>query len=190
MEVKYFNKILNIILVCGGTEDCSSCICPICNIILGYNIFLRSPLTCRNCSGHPLLLRVTVKEYQCIRGSDYFPRCSFCECELDILNKVIYSCFNCGFNVCNRCSLLYQSVFNLTTPPLLNAKELMGEEETKGNNSTQQKLENLKCSVCMKSDKCIVFMPCTHMACCEECSNSIDECPICHQKIEEKIKAH
>jgi hypothetical protein len=44
------------------------------------------------------------------------------------------------------------------------------------------------CVICFGTEKHIVFVPCGHLACCSECSQTLDECPICRQRIIQKIK--
>lgn len=46
-----------------------------------------------------------------------------------------------------------------------------------------------ECVICM-DEKCeVVFIPCGHMCCCQECANKeIDSCPMCRGSIERKIK--
>lgn len=56
------------------------------------------------------------------------------------------------------------------------------------------KLEKLQrekqCKVCMDCDRCIVFVPCGHLATCKRCSDSLEKCPICCAKIMQKIKTY
>jgi hypothetical protein len=44
------------------------------------------------------------------------------------------------------------------------------------------------CIICMDNKKSIVFLPCTHMHTCQECSNQLDNCPVCRGNILKKIK--
>lgn len=46
-----------------------------------------------------------------------------------------------------------------------------------------------ECVICM-DEKCeVVFIPCGHMCCCQECANKeLDSCPMCRGSIERKIK--
>lgn len=46
-----------------------------------------------------------------------------------------------------------------------------------------------ECVICM-DEKCeVVFIPCGHMCCCQECANKeLDSCPMCRGTIERKIK--
>ena len=49
-----------------------------------------------------------------------------------------------------------------------------------------------ECVVCMDQMREIIFLPCTHLACCKACSEEINkdnnQCPICRTKIAQKIK--
>jgi len=48
--------------------------------------------------------------------------------------------------------------------------------------------ENLLCSICLNSQKSILIMPCKHICMCEPCSVGIDACPLCREKIEQKVR--
>ncbi|CAD2212913.1 hypothetical protein AGDE_08508 [Angomonas deanei] len=37
------------------------------------------------------------------------------------------------------------------------------------------------CVVCLERPRCYAFLPCGHIACCEECCKPLDTCPICRQ---------
>jgi hypothetical protein len=37
------------------------------------------------------------------------------------------------------------------------------------------------CIVCMDRPRCYAFLPCGHICCCEECTKSLDQCPLCRQ---------
>lgn len=57
-----------------------------------------------------------------------------------------------------------------------------------------KKLEKLQrekqCKICMDRDFCMVFIPCGHLVCCEQCSAAVDKCPICCSSISQKIKTY
>jgi ferredoxin len=48
----------------------------------------------------------------------------------------------------------------------------------------------MKCMVCRENDTNILFLPCTHHRMCEECAEKVQVCPVCDQKISEKIKTY
>ncbi|KAG5464231.1 hypothetical protein LSCM1_00411 [Leishmania martiniquensis] len=37
------------------------------------------------------------------------------------------------------------------------------------------------CVVCMDQPRCYAFLPCGHISCCQECTKSLDQCPLCRQ---------
>ena len=39
------------------------------------------------------------------------------------------------------------------------------------------------CIVCMDKKRGVFFIPCGHLVCCAECSESVDECPMCRKAI-------
>lgn len=45
-----------------------------------------------------------------------------------------------------------------------------------------------KCCVCLDNTKCILFIPCNHVCCCQTCSDYTINCPICREIIQEKKK--
>ncbi|XP_040903416.1 E3 ubiquitin-protein ligase XIAP isoform X2 [Toxotes jaculatrix] len=47
-----------------------------------------------------------------------------------------------------------------------------------------------QCKICMDRDICIVFIPCGHLVSCEECSESLNKCPICCGPISQKVKTY
>ncbi|XP_057705726.1 E3 ubiquitin-protein ligase XIAP [Corythoichthys intestinalis] len=56
---------------------------------------------------------------------------------------------------------------------------------------TLRKLQREKqCKVCMDKDTCIVFIPCGHLATCEDCSQTLTKCPICCGAITQKVKTY
>ncbi|XP_013415725.1 E3 ubiquitin-protein ligase LRSAM1-like [Lingula anatina] len=44
------------------------------------------------------------------------------------------------------------------------------------------------CVVCMDSRSEMIFMNCGHVCCCKTCSESLPDCPLCRQKIVQKIR--
>lgn len=57
-----------------------------------------------------------------------------------------------------------------------------------------KKLEKLQrekqCKICMDRDICMVFIPCGHLVCCQQCSAALNKCPICCSSISQKIKTY
>nr|XP_039263332.1 titin-like [Styela clava] len=50
--------------------------------------------------------------------------------------------------------------------------------------------ESRECVVCRDRRIDTTFVPCGHLYCCEECSNSLNHCPICRVRIDGKIKTY
>lgn len=48
------------------------------------------------------------------------------------------------------------------------------------------KHEIIQCIVCFTNKKKMLFLPCSHVATCYNCSKKLIECPVCRQKIKEK----
>lgn len=54
-----------------------------------------------------------------------------------------------------------------------------------------EKLKDQKlCKICMDKELAITFLPCGHLATCEECSKSLEECPICRKPITQTVKVY
>jgi len=47
--------------------------------------------------------------------------------------------------------------------------------------------DETECCICLTNDKKVVFVPCGHYHCCDECSGKVDKCPICRSQISQKI---
>lgn len=43
--------------------------------------------------------------------------------------------------------------------------------------------EDINCIICMVKPREIILKPCGHLVCCEQCSNMLNECPICRKAI-------
>ncbi|CAB3360253.1 Hypothetical predicted protein [Cloeon dipterum] len=57
-----------------------------------------------------------------------------------------------------------------------------------GCSTEKEKEENdLDCCICLDERRSIAFIPCKHMVCCATCSNSVTNCPVCRNKISERI---
>merc|ERR1719235_1391577 len=39
------------------------------------------------------------------------------------------------------------------------------------------------CVICQDSGRCLVFYPCRHLACCEECGGHLATCPLCRSDV-------
>jgi hypothetical protein len=44
-----------------------------------------------------------------------------------------------------------------------------------------------ECSVCLSLPPRVVFIPCGHLTSCKPCADKLDICPLCREKIREKI---
>eukprot|EP01062_Namystynia_karyoxenos_P081401 TRINITY_DN894_c0_g2_i1.p1 TRINITY_DN894_c0_g2~~TRINITY_DN894_c0_g2_i1.p1 ORF type:complete len:660 (+),score=170.71 TRINITY_DN894_c0_g2_i1:87-2066(+) len=42
------------------------------------------------------------------------------------------------------------------------------------------------CVVCLDERRAVVFLPCLHMVCCEQCGEQVAECPLCRVAVEER----
>ena len=44
------------------------------------------------------------------------------------------------------------------------------------------------CKICLDSKIQVLFLPCRHLVCCENCANEVRECPLCRASIEGIVK--
>ena len=54
----------------------------------------------------------------------------------------------------------------------------------------QQLAESRLCKVCMEHEATILFLPCAHILCCEQCSRPLVDCPVCRTRIQQKIRSY
>ena len=51
-------------------------------------------------------------------------------------------------------------------------------------------LDEVKCLECEKEERCVVYLPCAHIAHCFSCSRKSRLCTICGEFVEEKIRSY
>jgi E3 ubiquitin-protein ligase XIAP len=49
--------------------------------------------------------------------------------------------------------------------------------------------ESRLCKICMDNEATILFLPCAHILCCQECADLVNKCPICRKTIESRIRS-
>lgn len=74
-------------------------------------------------------------------------------------------------------------VDGVSVSSMLSAANAVVNEYT--NSIPQEKL----CVVCRCNEKCMLSMPCGHIAACEECHGRLKACAICRKSIQNSIKA-
>jgi len=47
--------------------------------------------------------------------------------------------------------------------------------------------EATSCSICYNSTRSAAFLPCSHLACCKDCSTEVNECPLCRTTITQRM---
>ena len=68
-------------------------------------------------------------------------------------------------------------------------KNLISVKEEVAQVGTIYEDENIKeCNICMYNDKSIVFGPCGHYYCCNDCSSKVLLCPICRGTITLRVR--
>ncbi len=203
--------------VCGPNNGCP---CPVCDIILGYNICLNWDMKCKRCNNGNILEKATLKIIHEVTGR-YITgfKCNSCGKVYSNNWSSVYHCYTCDYDVCQPCASKYVSINNIKFPPLFqiemklnqmpnketheekllssNNKEKTQNKVTEETEETEDlkmsiddrnKLDNLKCVICLENDKNMVFLTCNHMVCCEECGQTLKKCPLCRKDISSRIK--
>jgi len=206
---------LNHKCICGSCDgNCgkyNGCPCPLCDIIQSYNLHINYNLKCSRCK-ETLLIKMTIiqlKKYK--KGYINGFICDICHQLYNSNFRSVFHCYKCDFDLCQVCSynliknkpillpLFPQRNFTKSNNDVINAlqkhfKKMTIHEENKEikNKSTPPTTEtgngNMKCVICLEKDKCFLFLPCRHVSCCEDCSNKVNQCPICRNRIDSKLK--
>lgn len=94
---------------CGPENGCP---CPLCDSILGYNIYLKSnQLMCKKCKNN-LLVKTTffiLKKKYGDKTTKSF-KCSLCPHQTQYDFEDIYFCYKCKYNICKLCAFKYNIV--------------------------------------------------------------------------------
>eukprot|EP01012_Entosiphon_sulcatum_P046387 TRINITY_DN6227_c0_g1_i1.p1 TRINITY_DN6227_c0_g1~~TRINITY_DN6227_c0_g1_i1.p1 ORF type:complete len:650 (-),score=60.58 TRINITY_DN6227_c0_g1_i1:19-1968(-) len=59
-----------------------------------------------------------------------------------------------------------------------------------GTNSGGRDPDEALCCVCMENEKDTVLLPCSHLAVCNPCSQTLSLCPVCRTAIESKVRVY
>lgn len=91
----------------------------------------------------------------------------------------------------------------LSTPAISAANTVLQETSNTGRlqptapeetEEIQQELERVQesrlCKVCMDKEVTVLFLPCAHILCCENCARAMDSCPVCRTSIQSKIRSY
>jgi len=75
----------------------------------------------------------------------------------------------------------------------LNQLEIMLDESMKRVRETKQRVmrdlnDKTMCKICEENEKQVVFLPCGHFCTCFDCSERIENCPLCRGAIIQKVK--
>jgi len=55
--------------------------------------------------------------------------------------------------------------------------------------SKRAKEPNAECNICMDAKPNQTFVPCGHCVCCEKCARTLRVCPLCREKITQKVRS-
>ena len=66
--------------------------------------------------------------------------------------------------------------------------DLQSDSSTDDNDGPEVHQQQADCCVCLlHRETTVVFLPCRHANCCENCSIHLEQCPICGSTIEERF---
>lgn len=85
-------------------------------------------------------------------------------------------------NKLNKKLIYYLCENNVLKDRITELKQLLNEKDE------QKKDLSVNCCVCMEEKSRNLILPCRHLCCCAECSNKINNCPICRVVIAERIE--
>lgn len=195
--------------ICGSCDGLcgpyNGCPCPICDLILGYNIYLNSHMKCNKCS-QTLLIKTTLIQLQKYMKVSYGIKCDYCQRYFDKPYTCTFHCFKCNFDLCQICAfdiikgrkILYpylptKSSVNNSINYIIDIKEekkenLRGKNEEEKKEKVDNGNDDMKCVVCLEANKSYLFLPCKHACCCEACAKFLKQCPICRKNIESSFK--
>jgi hypothetical protein len=54
----------------------------------------------------------------------------------------------------------------------------------------EQAKQSRLCKICMEKEAIILFLPCAHILCCQECAGSVHNCPVCQSVIQSRIRSY
>lgn len=58
--------------------------------------------------------------------------------------------------------------------------------------SLHEDIERLRdyglCKICLEEEARVVFDPCGHLCCCDDCSKQLKACPMCRDHVQKSIK--
>lgn len=66
----------------------------------------------------------------------------------------------------------------------------LSEENRRLHTQIEEQERQTVCKVCLIEEAIIVFLPCDHLACCENCAVQLHICAVCRTSITEKIKVY
>lgn len=49
--------------------------------------------------------------------------------------------------------------------------------------------DQILCKICMEEKVSIAFLPCGHLACCEDCAPAMRKCPVCREFVRHYLDA-
>ncbi|CAH1994126.1 unnamed protein product [Acanthoscelides obtectus] len=70
-----------------------------------------------------------------------------------------------------------------SAPPLLDEASAPPAEEISA-------ITTVECVICLDMECQIIFLPCGHLCCCQNCGSKIATCPLCRIDVEKVIKMH
>lgn len=87
---------------CGKKDGCP---CPICEIILGYNLYLSNDFKCKRCNDDTILVKTNLFKIQKYKtGYEYGYTCNCCKKIFNQIFNSVLHCFKCNYDICQICA--------------------------------------------------------------------------------------
>ena len=65
-----------------------------------------------------------------------------------------------------------------------------GDSEHSSSQMVKNATSQLTCKICWEAVVGIIFLPCSHLVCCVQCSAAMTQCPVCRTRVAGTIKVN
>lgn len=94
----------------------------------------------------------------------------------------VFACIQCAVTL-DQCAVCRQSYAKIVRIDICVKERInhlnMIQQQRLFSQSSDESVDLLTCLICRKEEMGTVFVPCTHIACCEECAIKTKSCPVC-----------
>ena len=113
--------------LCGGCDGycgkINGCPCPLCEIILGYNIYINTNLLCGTCNNTLLVKTTFIQLLKFNQNYDNEFICNICRKSYNQGYSSLFHCYTCNFDLCQVCAFNLIKSKNILYPLLPEIKK-------------------------------------------------------------------